>query len=130
MTLFVIDDDQDDVDFLMEATKELYPSAEVVVARDGDLALELLGQMNGLPTAIFVDRNMPRMNGMDFLMRLKDDSNLGSVPVVMHSTNFSDSDLKLFATYQAYTMQKHANYEQLIQDLKSLFDKIGAENKT
>ncbi|WP_262485809.1 hypothetical protein [Chryseolinea serpens] len=41
MTIFIVDDDQDDVDFLQEATKTLFPMIEFTVAGDGVEALEV-----------------------------------------------------------------------------------------
>ena len=124
MTIFIVDDDQDDVEFLLDAAKTLFPMIEIKVAGDGEEALEVLEQMHALPSVIFLDTNMPRMNGKDLLLHLKDDPALCTIPIVMHSTNFSDSDLILFSTYKAYTMQKQPNYDQLLKELKVLLQKI------
>lgn len=80
--------------------------------------------MHALPSVIFLDNNMPRMNGKELLLHLKDDPDLSTIPIVMHSTNFSDSDLKLFSAYKAFTMQKQSNYDRLLQELKVLLQKI------
>lgn len=130
MTILVVDDDQDDIDILSEAVRELSPSIEFIAAQDGDRALKLLGQMNILPNVIFVDRNMPRMSGMDFLTHIKGDSSLKHIPVVMHSINFSESDLKLYSTHGAYSIRKHDSFNRLQQELKILLAKIMADNIT
>ena len=100
----VIDDDPDDCYFFCEAIRKIDPSAECVTAMDGEEALRHLH--NGipeLPALIFLDLNMPRMDGRLCLAELKKDKLLKHIPVVILSTSNSTRDIdetkKLGAVY-------------------------------
>jgi CheY-like chemotaxis protein len=84
-----VDDDPDDVKIFGEAAKEVDPAINVLSFSSGMKALEILGQQKTLPDYIFLDVNMPRMNGMQFLETVKKDKKLSGIPVVMYSTTKS-----------------------------------------
>ncbi len=62
----------------------------VAVAGDGEEALGLLTA--DLPDLIFLDVRLPRMDGLTFLERLRDDERTRNVPVVIVS-NYSEEEL-------------------------------------
>lgn len=59
-------------------------------ANDGKHAFKILEQF--LPDYIFLDINMPEMNGKVFLKELKSFTDLKSIPVIMFTTSDSDRD--------------------------------------
>ena len=59
-------------------------------AADGQEALEVLE--NDPYDAIILDVNMPRMNGLEFLEKVKSDDQLASIPVIMLTTEGQDED--------------------------------------
>ncbi len=85
---FLVDDDEDDQEIFFMALQELDKSIHCVFADDGVKALEKLrGDNSFLPNYIFIDINMPRMNGVECLQEIKKDSRLKLVPVFMFSTS-------------------------------------------
>ena len=71
--ILLVDDDQDDRDFFREAILEILPTTQIREAQDGVQALELLKALNqNLPDLIFLDLNMPRMDGITFLERMNE----------------------------------------------------------
>ncbi|HMG16924.1 MAG TPA: response regulator [Saprospiraceae bacterium] len=91
MKCLLIDDDLDDQDIFSIALKDLDPSVEIFFAQDGIEALNLLkSDKNITPDYIFLDMNMPRMNGEETLLELKMIKALNEVPVFMYST-FSET---------------------------------------
>jgi CheY-like chemotaxis protein len=89
-SIFLIDDDEDDRDFFLEVIGNIYPSASCEIARNGREGLDHLDGAAKLPDIIFLDLNMPLMNGKQFLANIKQDSRLQHIPVVILSTS-SDS---------------------------------------
>lgn len=82
-------DDSPSVRKLVEFTLKA-KGFQVISAEDGQEALELMAkeQFDG----IILDINMPRMNGLEFLKKIKaDDANL-SIPVIMLTTEGQDDD--------------------------------------
>ena len=74
-TILCVDDDQDDLVMLREVIQEIGYTFEIVEANDGIMALETLRQMEAagqqLPCLIVLDINMPRMDGKQTLVALK-----------------------------------------------------------
>ena len=85
---FLIDDDVDDQEIFSMAIQELSSSIDCYFADDGVKALEtLVTDELFLPHCIFIDINMPRMNGVECLEKIKDIVRLRQVPVCMYSTS-------------------------------------------
>jgi DNA-binding response OmpR family regulator len=63
----------------------------------------LLNELPTMPEYIFLDLNMPRMNGKQCLAEIKRIKKLSDVPVIIYSTSKLESDItetrKLGATY-------------------------------
>ena len=121
----MIDDDQDDREIFQEAIAISYPGIEVVFARDGVDALEILDRNNTLPDVIFLDYNMPRMNGVQCLKELKGMDRTSSIPVIMYTTSGNRSHeehiLKLGADYY---MRKTNSFHELCSELKRLLSTV------
>ena len=63
-TLMIVDDDSDDRDFFSRALNKIDSSAECLFAVNGEDALKILRNgIKRLPDFIFLDLNMPRMDG-------------------------------------------------------------------
>ena len=91
--LMIVDDDKDDRFFFRNAVKEIDPSYECLEAQDGLEALEKLRKADTLPHFIFLDLNMPIMNGKECLMELKKDEKLKNIPVIIYSTSNYKEDI-------------------------------------
>ena len=76
------------------AVSEVDTSIECVFANDGIEALQQLDEDGFLPDCIFIDLNMPRMNGLECLAVIKKIERLQKVPVFIYSTS---ADPKLVA---------------------------------
>lgn len=86
-TLFIVDDDEDDKTMFTEVVSEIDPSIHCVKAANGYDALEMLKKDEVLPDYIFLDLNMPRMNGKHFLENLNKCGKLQGIPVIIYTTS-------------------------------------------
>ena len=84
--IFLADDDVDDRSFFCEAVEEIDTSIKCYAVKNGAGILDLLAQRRMQPHIIFLDINMPVMNGWDCLQSLKNDPKYDSIPVVLYST--------------------------------------------
>jgi PleD family two-component response regulator len=91
---FIIDDDIDDQEIFTISARKVDPAIECEFANDGVDAIEKLSDIAFTPGCIFLDVNMPRMNGIECLEELGKIARLSSVPVFMCSTS---SDTKIVA---------------------------------
>jgi CheY-like chemotaxis protein len=118
--ILLIDDDTDDQLFFQEVMDELNPEIHCKVADNGLSGLELL--KNGyLPNLIFLDLNMPYMNGFDFLARFKEVPDWEKIPVVIFTTSNQQRDIERSKELGANAyLTKPNNVETLRQDLMSI----------
>ena len=87
MVYFFIDDDVDDQEIFGMAVSEVDASISCVFASDGIEALDKLWGMEILPDCIFIDLNMPRMNGKECLEEIRKLDHLKDIPVYIYSTS-------------------------------------------
>src|SRR5687768_16752505 len=93
--IMIIDDDEDDIELFCDAVKELDREIECISASSGEAALDTLSKGNlRLPDYIFLDLNMPRLNGKQCLRRLKINTKLRDIPVIIYTTSKLKEDVE------------------------------------
>lgn len=71
-TILIIDDDDDDREMLCAVIDSLFPTVNCMEATNGEEALDLLtNKKSEKPDLIFLDLNMPRLNGKSCLIEIK-----------------------------------------------------------
>jgi CheY-like chemotaxis protein len=83
-TIIYVDDDEDDRDIFREVMRDVDPHLDLVLAKDGHDALAKLQEMN--PICLFIDMNMPKMNGLQLLAILKGDPVMAQIPAFILTT--------------------------------------------
>ena len=87
-TVMIVEDTEVNIDILVDALQDEY---ELIVAINGSEALELIEEQK--PDLILLDIMMPEMDGYEVLKRLKENSTLNQIPVILLSA-ITDSDSK------------------------------------
>lgn len=90
----LVDDDPDDQEVFLTALSDVSDSALCLIAPDGDRALGLLHNEETIPDYIFLDLNMPRMNGFEFLAAMKKSKVLKDIPVIVYSTTSQPAQIE------------------------------------
>lgn len=85
--IFYSDDDEDDQLLFRDALTEVDGRFNLVTADDGDELLELLDSPPPVPRLIFLDLNMPRVNGYQVLEFIRRDERMNDYPVIIFSTS-------------------------------------------
>ena len=98
--VMIVEDNDIDATLLRRVLGRLKPGVDVVRTEDGLAALDALGGRR--PDLIIMDIRMPRMNGREALVEIKNDERLRSIPVIMMSTSRDEDDV-------AYCYDHHAN---------------------
>lgn len=123
--MLLIDDDQDDREIFREAVAECDPRIAILFAADGAEALELLEQSVVLPDLIFLDYNMPKMNGIECLKRIKGNTSTRDIPTIMHTTCSDPAQQHLVMKLGAdHYMQKASSFDLLREELSNLLNRF------
>ena len=87
-TLYIAEDDPDDRMLLVDAIRSIDPGIEIIEAEDGKELLNILQTTAPThPSLVVLDVNMPRLNGLETLARLRSIPQLAWLPAVMVSTS-------------------------------------------
>ncbi|MBT1707386.1 response regulator [Fulvivirgaceae bacterium PWU5] len=92
MLILYAEDDVDDYGFFEETLARVYPVATCMNARNGREVLDILDASAILPDLIFLDINMPTMDGKSCLKSIKTDPRLKSIPVIIYTTSSNERD--------------------------------------
>ncbi len=122
LRILLIDDDLDDRELFEMALHELRLDADIRTARDGVDALELLScPVSAVPDIIFLDLNMPRMDGRQLLVRLRSQDRYRQVPVVVYSTSTASAERQSVQRLGATDyLVKPSTFGALCNDLKDV----------
>ncbi|WP_143307115.1 response regulator [Chitinophaga vietnamensis] len=123
-TILMIDDDADDRQFFCDAIREVSPGSVALTCESGVEAVRLLKEKKiTVPDYIFLDLNMPVMNGKECLTALKKMAHLKLTQIVMLSTSalredFSDAQ-KLGAQF---FMTKPSSFTDLCDGIRNILE--------
>ncbi|MDT7827612.1 response regulator [Pricia sp. S334] len=123
----IVDDDSDDIDFFCEAIEKIRPKAKCLIALNGEEALQLLRETDKpLPDYIFLDLNMPRMDGKTCLGALKTDNTLSDIPVIIYTTSGHHKDREETTKLGAdYYLVKPTSFDQLCKAIEKAVKAVG-----
>jgi CheY-like chemotaxis protein len=98
--ILIVDDSLKDIELTIAALAENNLTNEVVVAEDGEEALDYLYKRgkfttygNGNPLIILLDIKMPKMDGLEVLKRIRCEPKFKSIPVIMVTSSREEKDL-------------------------------------
>ncbi len=121
ITILLIDDDADCRILIRDAIEECRVSNDVYEVRNGEEALAFLHRQGRFadaprPGLIYLDIEMPGMDGQETLKRIKSDLSLRDIPVVMMTGVSDEAQMKEAAGNgcNSYTL-KPANAEQFLR---------------
>jgi CheY-like chemotaxis protein len=124
-TCFLIDDDTDDHEIFILALMDIDKSIRCVTANDGQMALNKIRQDEKfIPDYIFMDLNMPRMNGRQCLVEINKIPRLRNVPVFIYSTSSAPNDvIETKNLGAAGFISKPSTIDELTEMLVGIFEK-------
>lgn len=120
--IFLIDDDLDDREIFHSALMSIGRNDEYSEAFDGMDAFQKIGEGKiSTPDIIFLDLNMPRMSGLEFLVKIRENPDYKEVPIYIYSTSSAKNDIDKCMTAGATGfVTKHHSYDELCTDLRKL----------
>lgn len=123
--ILLIDDDKDDQLFFVDVLEEIDPSITCFVADDGHKGIGHLERQSPPPDVIFLDLNMPGLNGLECLHAVKLIEQHKNIPVIIFTTSSNPNDKeKAMQLGAQYFLTKPPDYLQLKNIMKDLIDKL------
>jgi CheY-like chemotaxis protein len=95
--ILLVEDNPVDLDLTLRAFAARKITNEILVARDGEEALKYIEHWeNGepVPVVILLDLNMPKVNGLEVLEKIKSHPRFKTIPIVILTTSSESKDLK------------------------------------
>ena len=120
MVIYNVDDDLDDREFFCDAIKALSPASPCVLFESGVELLNFMDQSPIQPDYIFIDINMPKMNGYECAREIKLNYLSGDTQIVMYSTAFNPQDIKAFDKDGFRYILKQNSMTDLVQTIKTV----------
>lgn len=102
MTILLVEDNADDELLALRALKKTNVPNVVVVARDGEEALDYIfarGQyqardVSALPKVVFLDLKLPKLDGLEVLRQIREDERTKRLPVVLLTSSDEVKDMQ------------------------------------
>lgn len=99
--ILLVEDNPNDVELTLAAFEEHRLANEVVVAHDGEEALDYLfrrgahaERLPGNPAVVLLDLKMPKVNGLEVLEAVREEPSLRSLPIVVLTSSREEPDLE------------------------------------
>ena len=124
MTILNVDDDEEDIEIFCDAVREIDPSVICLVAKSAEEALKILNSDIDLPEYIFLDINMPKVDGNSCLVEIKKDPRLNKIPVIMYSTHTKKTDIETYKALNAGFLVKQNSFYELVTELRKVLVKM------
>jgi DNA-binding response OmpR family regulator len=114
--ILLIDDDRDELEILNNALETAGIDCVCAWAPGAEQALQMLHDT--VPDIIFLDLNMPRINGLACLQEIRKIKELINIPVILYSTSINDETRKRASeTGASWCIQKKMSVMALAEDL-------------
>jgi CheY-like chemotaxis protein len=119
--IWLADDDCDDCELFREVISQLLPDAQLTVVCNGEELLERL-KNHDRPDCLFLDINMPLMDGLESLLEIRAQRVYRNLPIIIFSSTEQPSHLETSYQYGAnlfYT--KPSTFAELSGGLSTIF---------
>jgi len=92
-SIFIVEDNPDDERLTIRALKKGQIANDIVVARNGEEALNLVLNADPLPCVVLLDLKLPKIDGLEVLRRIRANPRTHLLPVVVLTSSSEDRDI-------------------------------------
>ncbi|MEN6372255.1 MAG: response regulator [Armatimonadota bacterium] len=126
--ILLVEDNPDDVELTLLAFRESGLSDRLVVANDGEEALDYIfkrGKYEGydhkLPAVVLLDLKLPKIGGLDVLKAVRANPETSCVPVIILTSSKEEEDIiKSYSLGANAYVRKPVDYDEFVQAAKTL----------
>lgn len=105
--VLLVEDNEGDILLLKEALESNCPRFQISIIKDGESAIRHVNSYavsetpSQIPNIIFLDINLPKINGFEVLKHIRNNTLFKDTPVIILSTSSSQKDIELAYEYDA-----------------------------
>jgi CheY-like chemotaxis protein len=120
--IMLVEDNEDDEALILRALKHNHIRNRVVIAHDGQEALDrLLGTVVPFPALVLLDLKLPKVDGLEVLRRLRADERTKLLPVVILTSSKEQEDVVNGYRFGCNSyVQKPVDFLQLVEAARQL----------
>lgn len=124
---FLIDDDEDELEIFMEALSKLHVHCKCTYAQSAEQALEILNYLK--PDVIFVDINMPKIDGFECVRRIRAKDGHADTRIVIYSNGVNEVSTEETRSWGANSCVKKTNsVADLVSAMRAMLSAEPASN--
>lgn len=121
MLIYLIDDDQEDQEIFDMALYETGVSAQLQCFNSATSVIDVLKNGKKVPDFMFLDLNMPKINGLECLQMLSSENFTTKSRVIIYSTSSNEKDVHQTKALGAHDyLVKPTNFGHLVQSIKDI----------
>lgn len=121
--VFIVDDDPDDRQLILDAFLETNPTIDCVFIEHGEQLMQTLGvtEPDNYPSLILLDLNMPGMMGLHVLREIRSNKNYAHIPtVILTTSSFTQDETSSYKLGASCFLQKPLLYGELLEITASI----------
>ena len=135
-TMFLVDDNEEDLYLLRKAINDLEQPIKVKSIGNGETLLHVLRNANirytnDNPTVILLDINMPGIDGIETLKRIRENNNFSCIIIVIYTSSISERDVH--NAYRAGAnsfISKPHSYSEILESIQKVYTYWSTASKT
>ncbi len=116
-SIFIVDDDPDDRQIILDAFLENNTTIDYLFIEDGEQLMKSLqdAEPENLPSLILLDLNMPGLLGLHALKKIRENKNLTHIPIIILTTSgYPQDESCSYKLGASCFIQKPASYTELV----------------
>ncbi|HLQ67523.1 MAG TPA: response regulator [Candidatus Limnocylindrales bacterium] len=127
--ILIAEDNANDEELTLRALRKNNISNSIVMVRDGQEALDYLfgdgahatRDLNQRPQVMLLDINLPKINGLEVLKRIRADERTKTMPVVILTSSAEERDrLVAYANFANSYIRKPVDFDQFTESVREL----------
>jgi DNA-binding response OmpR family regulator len=120
--IFIVDDDPDDRQIILDAFLENSPQVDYVFIENAETLLEnLYSDESEFPALILLDLNMPGMLGLQALKEIRGNKKFSQIPIIVLTTSTLDQDRRTsYELGASCYLHKPDSFAELVDITKSI----------
>jgi two-component system, response regulator len=129
LDILLVEDNQDDADLALHALRQEKLANRILVARDGEEALDFLFCRGGFsnrsfdhpPKLVLLDLKLPKVDGMEVLRQVKSNPRTKTIPIVILTSSKEERDLVASYNLGANSyIQKPVDFDKFRETVKNV----------